>query len=134
VDIIDPTPAAARNAAHNLARTTLLDPIRVEDLVMAVSETVSNSLLYGRPPVRLRLWAVPHRVVAAISDRGAGPTDPFAGLLPAPNTTTTGGLGLWLTHQICDHVMFDTSDAGFTVRLVFEMPAAGGDGHAARHA
>jgi anti-sigma regulatory factor (Ser/Thr protein kinase) len=101
---------------------------------MAVSETVSNSLLYGRPPVRLRLWAVPHRVVVAISDRGAGPTDPFAGLLPATNTPTTGGLGLWLTHQICDHVMLDTSDAGFTVRLVFEMPAAGGDGHAARHA
>ena len=40
-----------------------------------------------------------------------------AGLLPHGDTTRPGGLGLWLTHQLCDHVVLDRDDDGFTIRL-----------------
>lgn len=41
----------------------------------------------------------PNRVVAAITDQGAGPTNPFVGLVPATGTSSAG-LGLWLVHQM----------------------------------
>jgi anti-sigma regulatory factor (Ser/Thr protein kinase) len=64
----------------------------------------------------LRLWPDRDRMVVAISDQGRGPTDPFAGLLPA-STAPTGGLGLWLAYQLVNLVTFDHQDDGFTVRL-----------------
>ena len=119
VDIIDPTAATARRAARDAGHRTLPDRAQLDDLVMAVSETVTNALTHGRPPVRLRLWAAPHQVLVAVSDRGHGPANPFAGLLP--NTeSATGGLGLWLTHQICSHITLGREWDGFTIRLMFE--------------
>jgi anti-sigma regulatory factor (Ser/Thr protein kinase) len=158
IDLTDPTPAAARDAVHTASRirpdtvrsdrTALssaqveapqpapprraspqLDPTDIEHLVFAVSEAVTNALIHGRPPVRFRLWTAPDRVVATVTDRGDGPTDPFAGLLPVTDTSS-GGLGLWLTHQLCSHVTLDTTDDGFTIRLVVGTPQPGRSGHA----
>jgi anti-sigma regulatory factor (Ser/Thr protein kinase) len=128
VDIVDPTAAVARRAARDIGHRALSEGTRLDDLVMAVSETVTNALAHGRPPVRLRFWAAPHRVLVAISDHGHGPADPFAGLLPTAETAT-GGLGLWLTHQICNHITLDRESDGFTVRLKFEAAQAGRNGH-----
>ncbi|MDG4801890.1 ATP-binding protein [Micromonospora sp. WMMD980] len=83
---------------------------------MAVSEVVGNALRHGTPPVRLRLWSAPDRIVVAVHDRGPGPKDPYAGLLPAGDGTE-GGLGLWITHQSCDHVTHHRDADGFTIRL-----------------
>jgi anti-sigma regulatory factor (Ser/Thr protein kinase) len=108
--------------------TPQLDPTDIEHLVFAVSEAVTNALAHGRPPVRCRLWTAPDRAVATVTDRGDGPTDPFAGLLPVTDTSSAG-LGLWLTHQLCSHVTLDTTD-GFTIRLVVGTPHLGRSGHA----
>lgn len=121
IELVDPTPAVARKAAldaHAAMRTAAGD---ADALVLAVSETVANALRYGLPPARLRLWAAPDRVVAAISDRGPGPTDPFVGLLPGVGAPM-GGLGLWLTHELCDHVTMERSRDGFTLRLTVGTP------------
>jgi hypothetical protein len=67
--------------------------------------------------------------VATVADRGDGPDDPFAGLLPVTDTRS-GGLGLWLTHQLCSHVTLDTTDDGFTIGLVVGTPQHGRSGHA----
>lgn len=128
VDLVDPTPAAARDVVRLAAAATLLTAEEVDDVVLSVSEAVTNALCHGRPPVRFRLWSVPERVVATVSDGGEGPADPFAGLLPTTRTES-GGLGLWLIHQVCDYVELDRTDHGFTVRLVAEAAAAGKDGH-----
>jgi anti-sigma regulatory factor (Ser/Thr protein kinase) len=109
--------------------TPQLDATDVEHLVFAVSEAVTNALIHGRPPVRFRLWTAPDRIVAMVTDRGDGPADPFAGLLPVTDTSSAG-LGLWLTHQLCSHVTLDTTDDGFTVRLVVGTPKPGRSGHA----
>ena len=60
---------------------------------------------------------------------------PFAGRLPVTDTSSAA-LGLWLTHplwlthQLCSHVTLDTTDDGFTIRLVVGTPQPGRSGHA----
>lgn len=115
-ELIDPTPAAARRTVRNAASGSRLDPDELEDVVFAVSEAVTNAVYHGRPPVCLRVWASHNRLVATITDQGHGPTDPFVGLLPTTNSTS-GGLGLWMTHQMCSHVTLSRSEEGFTVRV-----------------
>jgi anti-sigma regulatory factor (Ser/Thr protein kinase) len=163
IDLIDPTPAAARDAVQTARmirpdtvrpdptlpgalqveapqpatpqpatpqlETPPLDAADVEHLVFTVSEAVTNAIIHGRPPVRFRLWTAPDRIVATVTDRGDGPDDPFAGLLPVTDTCSAG-LGLWLTHQLCNHVTRDTTDDGFTSRLVVGTPPPGRSGHA----
>jgi anti-sigma regulatory factor (Ser/Thr protein kinase) len=159
IDLIDSTPAAARDAVHTAStirpdtvvrpdpaapstihveapqpvtpqrETPQLDPTDIEHLVFAVSEAVTNAVTHGRPPVRFRMWTAPDRIVARVTDRGAGPADPFVGLLPVTDTCSAG-LGLWLTHQLCSHVTLDTTDDGFTIRLVVGTPQPGRSGHA----
>jgi anti-sigma regulatory factor (Ser/Thr protein kinase) len=119
IDAVAPVPSAARHAVRTLAQECGLGEDECDDAVMAASETVVNGLLHGLPPVRLRVWPGRKRLVIAVTDAGTGPTDPFAGLLPATDTTG-GGLGLWVTHQICRDVTFHRDPAGFTVRMVVE--------------
>nr|WP_230417051.1 ATP-binding protein [Micromonospora tarapacensis] len=92
-----------------------------DDFVVAVSEVVTNGLRHGRPPVRFRLWAGTDRIVATVGDAGAGPDDPYAGLLPTAGGRP-GGLGLWITHQSCNHVTHYRDADGFTLRLTAGRP------------
>jgi len=117
IDLIDPMPLAARQAVREISPTTRLSATDVEGLVVGVCEAVTNAIHHGRPPVQLRLWADLDRIVVTVTDHGAGPTDPFVGLLPAV-TAPAGGLGLWLTHQLCSLVILDRSPEGFTIRLI----------------
>ncbi|MET7422805.1 ATP-binding protein [Dactylosporangium sp. NPDC005555] len=93
-----------------------LGEAKVDDLTLAVSEVVANAYRHGRPPVRLRVWVADGRAVVTVADTGPGPQDPFAGLLPAPSEDSAG-YGLWITHQICDHVSLRRTPEGFTARL-----------------
>lgn len=121
IDLVDPPLAAARMAIMDAGRQGLLPPVADPGtVVMAVHEALTNAVRHGRPPVRLRLWAGPDRVVAAVADRGDGPADPFAGLWRDPDRTD-GGMGMWIIYQLCDHVTVDTSGA-CTLRLVFGRP------------
>jgi anti-sigma regulatory factor (Ser/Thr protein kinase) len=121
VELIDPRPQAARRAVMDSNRTDL-PAAEVDDLVLAVSEIVDNALRYGRPPVLLRIWAGIDHLVVTVRDTGEGPSDPFAGLLPADRDL--GGRGLWITHQICTQVTLHRDDTGFTVRLTAGQPCS----------
>ncbi|MBE1487570.1 sensor histidine kinase [Plantactinospora soyae] len=120
IELTDPTPTQARRAVYGADRGQL-PADDVEDLVVAVSETVTNALRYGRPPVRFRLWTGDDRIVVTVSDGGTGPKDPFAGLIPAGNGSP-GGLGLWITYQSCGHVALHRDADTFTVRLTAGNP------------
>ncbi|KXK59313.1 transcriptional regulator [Micromonospora rosaria] len=120
VELLDPTPVQAR-AAVSAADDGRLPVDAVEDLVMAVSEAVTNALRHGRPPVFLRLWVGVDRTVVTVSDGGSGPLDPFAGLVP-PAGDAPGGLGLWITHQSCSHVTMERAAGAFTLRLTAGNP------------
>lgn len=120
VDLTDPTAAQAR-AAVRAADRGLLPPDDADEFTVAISETVTNGLRHGKAPVRLRVWAGDDRLVATVSDAGDGPTDPYAGLLPASDSSV-GGLGLWITYQSCNHVTHWRDADGWTLRLTAGQP------------
>lgn len=121
VDLVGPAPGDARHALAGTSHEHLANDA-FEDFLVAVSEVVTNAIEHGSPPVRLRCWAAPDRLVVSVTDGGAGPGDPFAGLLPAAKAPH-GGLGLWLAHQLCDHVTFGRNAEGdFVVRLTAGLP------------
>lgn len=116
--LIQPGPALARHAVADVSQGVHLDPSEIDDLIVAVSEVVTNAILHGRPPATLRAWVGPGRIVVTVHDLGTGPSDPFAGLLPAARADGEGGFGLWIAHQLCQRVSLDVDADGFTVRLV----------------
>jgi anti-sigma regulatory factor (Ser/Thr protein kinase) len=118
-DLCDPTPGAARAAVRASGHDGVSEQ-DIDDLMIAVSETVTNAHRHGRGSVRMRLWTGSDRIVVTVTDEGAGPKNPFAGLLP--ERSSTGGLGLWITHQSCNHVVLARSDDGFTVRMTAGNP------------
>ena len=90
----------------------------IDDFLLAVDEMTSNAVRHGRPPVSLRLWTAPDRIVCVIGDGGPGWDDPFAGYGPAHgDDLSRGGMGLWLARQLCDHVDIAHDDSGVRVRL-----------------
>jgi anti-sigma regulatory factor (Ser/Thr protein kinase) len=118
IELVNRSAADARHALAQIgpgriAGTTL------DDLLIGVSEAVSNAQRHGRPPATVRIWATPGRIVVTVHDKGRGPTDHLAGLIPAPgNTPGRGlGLGLWAMHQLDIDVALRHADDGFTVRL-----------------
>jgi anti-sigma regulatory factor (Ser/Thr protein kinase) len=117
IDLEDPTAAETRVAIARLNETGILSQRRLSDLQLAVTEVVTNGLTHGTPPVTVRCWAGKDRIVTTVTDRGQGPKDPFAGLQAAAHAPN-GGFGLWLAHQLCDHVTMTHDDDGFTLRLI----------------
>jgi len=121
-ELHDFTPAVARNAVIEAAAETEIPAGDVEDMLIAVSEAVANAYRHGLPPVRLRLWTARDRLVATVTDHGTGPADPFAGLVPVRGSTS-GGLGLWIVHQLCSRVTMTTGEDGFTLRMIVGTPS-----------
>lgn len=122
VELIDPSEAQARQVAARLGRTGRLAGDTLDDLVLAVSEVVSNARVHGEPETRLRGWATPDRVVVAVRDRGTGPEDPFVGFLPRERRGLHAGFGLWLANKLCARVTLERGADGFTVHLVSGTP------------
>jgi anti-sigma regulatory factor (Ser/Thr protein kinase) len=124
VELVDPTPQAARAAVLANTHHSGLSEEDTNGLVLAASEAVGNALRHGCAPVRLRLWTAAERVVLTVTDAGAGPSDPYAGLVPLGHDGGPGvdadprRLGLWLTHQLCAYVGMHAGPDGFTLRLV----------------
>jgi anti-sigma regulatory factor (Ser/Thr protein kinase) len=119
----DPPPGDARAAIARLNESVpggILPREKLADLQIAATEAIANGLTHGRPPVVVRCWAGTDRIVVTVNDRGQGPADPFSGLQAAAHAPH-GGFGLWLTHQLCDHVAMDHRD-GFTLRLISGNP------------
>lgn len=115
LELHGPSPAEARRAVL-AADDGRLTPDALDDLAVAVSETVTNAHRHGTPPITVRFWTLPDRVTVSVTDAGRGPADPFAGLLPAGDGAR-GGLGLWVTHQCCDAVTEQHGPDGYTVTM-----------------
>jgi anti-sigma regulatory factor (Ser/Thr protein kinase) len=117
-ELTDPTAAAVRAALAAFTDSADLPEDDSDGLLVAATEAVTNAIKYGLPPVTVRLWSAPGRVVVTVTDRGAGPADPFAGLMPGVPSPAGGGLGLWMAHQMCAYVTLQRGPEGFTVRLI----------------
>jgi anti-sigma regulatory factor (Ser/Thr protein kinase) len=107
-----------RSRVRRAAAGSGCPPDAVDEYLLAVSEVATNALLHGRPPVRIRLWSRPRRLLSTVSDAGVGVRDPFAGYRAVgPQQVAHGGVGLNIARQCCDHLDLEVSSEGFTVRL-----------------
>ncbi|MFI1994490.1 anti-sigma factor RsbA family regulatory protein [Actinoplanes sp. NPDC020271] len=116
LDLFAPSTSQARAAVARVAAGLPAEDLN--GLLLAVSEAVTNALIHGLAPVTVRAWTGPGRVVVTVTDAGPGPRAPYAGLLPADRPAGSGGLGLWISHQVCAFVGMHRGPAGFTIRLI----------------
>ncbi len=127
-DPLESTPPAAElvnrpaaDARHTLAQIAdgRVPATIATDLLIGVTEAVTNAQRHGRPPVTVRIWAAPGHVVATVHDTGPGPANRLAGLVPMPDNTPGQGLGmgLWVAHQLDLDITLRHASDGFTVRL-----------------
>jgi anti-sigma regulatory factor (Ser/Thr protein kinase) len=108
--VLDGTVTAARHAVGAaVSAGGRLDPDRLDDLLLAVTEIVGNSLVHGGGRRELRVWAPPWGILCEVVDEGAGPADPLSGYRP-PVPGVAGGRGLWLAQQLCDALAIDHRD------------------------
>jgi len=96
-----------------------VDPERVPDLVLAVDETINNSIRYGGGGGLLRIWSQDGKMICEVRDHGLI-HQPLVGRV-TPDPTEPGGFGLWLANQLCDLVQVRTSTQGSSIRLHIDL-------------
>ncbi|MFS8100684.1 MEDS domain-containing protein [Lentzea alba] len=90
------------------AYATWLRREQVDDLVLAVNELATNSILHASGRGTLRMWREGDTVVCEVSDSGTGFPPSFTGL---------SGFGIVMVNLLCDLVRTHTSHSGTTVRV-----------------
>ncbi|HJQ46357.1 MAG TPA: MEDS domain-containing protein [Amycolatopsis sp.] len=89
-----------------------------EDVTLATNEVVTNGLVHGAPPVRVRYWAEPGALVVQVEDAGGTDLPPAAGYLP-PDVHQFGGRGMWIARQLADIVTAHSAAGTTAVRMSF---------------
>jgi anti-sigma regulatory factor (Ser/Thr protein kinase) len=106
---------AIRRRVSDYATFAGLSEDQVEDLVLAVNELTTNSVLHATGSGELRVWQDGRSVVCEVRDRGTL-TNPMVGRLkPAPNTR--GGYGVVMVNLLCDLVRIHSDQHGTTIRV-----------------
>jgi anti-sigma regulatory factor (Ser/Thr protein kinase) len=113
----DALPEARSFAVREAGRLGLAEDRR-QDLMLAVAELTTNSVVHGGGTGTLRVWADGHRIVCEVHDR-VRLTDPLAGRRP-PARDQLGGRGLMLVHYVTDLVRLHTAPDGTTVRFYLD--------------
>jgi anti-sigma regulatory factor (Ser/Thr protein kinase) len=107
--------AGARAAAGRHAEAAGLEPVRSDDLCLAVTELATNAIVHGGGPADVRLWQEPGQVVCQVT--GGSPLgDPLTGRRRPP-ADVTGGWGLYLVNQLCDLVQIRSDHRRTVVRV-----------------
>jgi anti-sigma regulatory factor (Ser/Thr protein kinase) len=92
-----------------------LDHNRIEDLVLAINELATNSLLHGGGMGTLRMWKEADTLLCEVNDRGQI-TEPLTGRTP-PRPEQATGRGLWVVNHLCDLVQIRSTPTGSVVRV-----------------
>jgi anti-sigma regulatory factor (Ser/Thr protein kinase) len=109
------TLVAVRELVAARATAAGLSQPRTGDLVLAVNEVATNSVIHGGGQGVVRIWCEPDAVICEVSDGGAI-VEPLAGRERPPDGHL-GGQGLWLCNQLCDLVQIRSFADGAVVRL-----------------
>ncbi len=107
-----------RRTVGRLGAKAGLDAERIDDLVYAVNEVVTNSICHGEGRARVLVWFDATGVWCEVHDRGRI-TDPLVGRI-APRPGQASRRGLWLVNQLCDLVQVRSSSSGTFVRMFVE--------------
>jgi two-component sensor histidine kinase len=111
------SPTAAAHARHAVASGfgALLGEESLDDVMLVVSELVTNALLHGRGDIKLRIAVDAQLVTGAVSDDGRR----FRGQPLEPDPARIGGHGL----RIVDRVAERWGHEGTSTNVWFEIPA-----------
>jgi anti-sigma regulatory factor (Ser/Thr protein kinase) len=106
---------AARRLVYVRATAAGLSITRSNDLMLAVNEVATNSVLHGGGAGALRVWADGDALICEVRDRGRieGPLIGRA----RPGDGHDSGRGLWIANQVCELVQVRTFEDGSAVRL-----------------
>jgi anti-sigma regulatory factor (Ser/Thr protein kinase) len=105
----------ARAFVREQAAGAELAPERITDVVFALNELATNSLVHGGGWGTVYSWRRPGAVVFEVRDRGRIP-DAMLGRA-RPDAAQAAGRGLWLVNELCDLVQVRSGDEGSRVRL-----------------
>ena len=106
---------AVRAIVSRHAADAGLSEARANDLLVAVNEIATNSLVHGGGRGSLNLWRQPDALVCEIVDEGRI-VQALVGR-ERPRADKEGGRGLWLANQLCDLVQVRCFADGSKVRL-----------------
>jgi anti-sigma regulatory factor (Ser/Thr protein kinase) len=107
-----------RDAIREGAGGAGLSQAKVDSLVLAVSEAVTNTIVHGAATGRLFFWQDADQLICEVRNKGHN-ADPEVGRVQ-PEPEQIGGRGLWLMHQLCDDVLLWTEGDEQIVRLCME--------------
>ncbi|GAA2363938.1 sensor histidine kinase [Nonomuraea africana] len=106
-----------RRRVSDFAREAGMDRNLVASLVLSVSEIAANSVEHGAGHGTVAMWTEGDEVVCEVLDPGgAALDDPLPGYIP-PEPESPRGYGLWISRQLCDHVLVRADGGGLRVRL-----------------
>ncbi len=94
---------AVRRFVGTKADALGLESRRSQDLVLAVSEAVSNSLAHSGQGGLVAVWNTERAVVCEVVDSGVVPNPHLVGRIDPP-PDAANGRGFWLMNQLCDLV------------------------------
>jgi len=106
---------ALRQFVARRADAAGMNPARRADLVLAVNEVATNSVLHGGGHGTLLVWSEGDTLVCDLRDSGCF-DHPLAGR-ERPSPDRVGGHGLWLANQLCDLVQMRSFPTGTVVRV-----------------
>jgi anti-sigma regulatory factor (Ser/Thr protein kinase) len=89
---------------------------RADDLVLAVHELASNSVLHGGGRGALRVWREGCSLICEVSDAGHI-TGTLVGRSRPAREGQVGGYGVWLANQLCELVQVRSFASGSVVRV-----------------
>jgi anti-sigma regulatory factor (Ser/Thr protein kinase) len=106
---------AVRDFVAEHARRLQLDERRTGDLLIAVNELATNSLLHGGGAGVVRAWTDGDALVCEVRDRGRIDR-PLTGR-ERPRPERVGGRGLWMVNHLCDLVQIRSGPAENVIRV-----------------
>ena len=119
-DFAEDTLPEVRRVVAEFADPAGLAVDRISELVVAVNEVATNSVVHGGGNGTLRLWRDGRTLLCEIRDAGSA-VDPLADRR-RPDCGSDGGRGLWLANQFCELVQIRATGAGNVVRMHVRLP------------
>jgi anti-sigma regulatory factor (Ser/Thr protein kinase) len=112
---------AVRKLVAKHASAAGLAPERVDQLVLAVMEAISNVVRHGGGQGTVRVALREGVLICDVLDTGNGFSECLRGYIP-PSCDALSGRGLWIIRQVCDSVGFFASPGKSVVRMEMRLP------------
>ncbi len=107
-----------RRLTATAAKRARLDRTRCQELVLAIDELATNSVVHGGGRGELALWPTAEGILCEVRDNGHI-SDPLVVARSArpPRADQLGGRGLWVAGQLCDRLEIASAPGRTVVRV-----------------